>query len=379
MIAALNATGSRTRGIIAAALGLFGAALAPGAETSPSTPEPPAEAAAAPYRPPEDPQELLRVDDAMREHFARRVNGAPTEFERLRRLVDAILEPEGLRFLYAPGHTADARETFRRRRGNCASYAFLIVAVAREFGLDARFQSVESDTRWERLGDVVIAARHLDVLVTINDGAFVIDPEPNAANGNKYAMRVITDETAFSLFYCNTGVEHLVRGKPAEARRYLTLATRMDPRYAPAWSNLGTLSARHGDLQAAKAEFKRSLDLDLRGEVALDGYVTVLRRLGTPDDLRQADKLERRAQAVRARNPYRQQVDALRAVERGDLATAEKLLRRAIKLKGDEPEFYLQWSAVLQRLGRTDESRRALAKLEKLQTRLRAGPRPLQQ
>jgi Tfp pilus assembly protein PilF len=190
------------------------------------------------------------------------------------------------------------------------SYAFLIAAVAREYGFDARFQLVDREPRWERFGDVVITARHLDVLVTLSDGSYVVDPEPNVAMSNQQAMRVITDETAFSQFYCNAGVEHLVRGRTLEAQRYLALATRIAPGNAAAWANLGTLDARLGRLAAAKADFERSLQLDRRGETAIDGYVTVLRRLGTADDLRRADKLERRAQAIRARNPYYQQASA---------------------------------------------------------------------
>jgi cytochrome c-type biogenesis protein CcmH/NrfG len=132
-----------------------------------------------------------------------------------------------------------------------------------------------------------------------------------------------------------------------------------------------------GDLAGAKASFERSLRVDPRGESALEGFVTVLRRTGSAEDLHRAAKLERRARSIRERNPYYQQYLATRAREQGELRVAEKRLRRAIALKGDEPEFYLQWKTVLEELGRSRDAERAAKKLERLRARLGAGPASL--
>lgn len=327
------------------------------------------------YRVPDDARELLRVDDAMREFFAQRVPKRASDHERLEALVKAILEPDGLGFVYDAEGTFDPRETFRRRRGNCASFSFLVVAVARDLGFDASFQSIARPTRWNRVDAIVLAILHLDVRLTTRDGVYIVDLQPDVAPPrDSDEMHVISDERAYAQFYCNIGFQQLVRDRPQEALRYMTLATRIDPNCAGAWANRGTLQARLGDLAAAKASFEHSLRADPRGEAALDGFIGVLRQIGSPDALRKADKLERRARAVRERNPYYQQHLALRAQEQGDLAAAEKRLRRAIALKDDEPEFYAQWKEVLEQQGRRKDAQRAERKLAHLRERLGVAP-----
>jgi tetratricopeptide (TPR) repeat protein len=133
------------------------------------------------------------------------------------------------------------------------------------------------------------------------------------------------------------------------------------------------MHVRFGNFGEARACFERSLQADPKDLFSLEGYVGLLQRLGTKEDLRIAAKYERRAQSVRNRNPYYQQALAVRALERGDGGAAEKFLRRAIALKDDEPQFYEQWVQVLLQLGQAADARRATAKLEKLRHRLASG------
>lgn len=343
----------------------------------PPTQRSPAEAPwAAAYHPPENARELLQIDEPIRRYFTERISPRSFGYGRLREIVDIIVRPDGLDFTYEPGGTFDVRETFRRRGGNCVSFAFLVVAVAREFGLDASFQTVERVRRWERIGGLVVVVLHLNVRVTTAEGDYVIDPAPEvvpfAGLDGLQGLRRLRDETACAHFYSNIGFRHVLDGDLREALRVITLATSIDPKCASAWTNRAILQAQLGELAAAKISYERALRVDPRGVTALDGFVDVLRRLGTPEDLRQADKFERKARAARERNPYYQQELAQRAQARGDLATAEKYLRRAISLKADEPEFYAQRMAVLERLGRSDDARRLAVTLDKLRDR-RAG------
>lgn len=332
---------------------------------------PPAPAAAETagiYQAPESPAALLKLDGPARGFFAARLERSYNDYHRVRLIVDAILQPDGLDFVYDAGATFDARETFHRRRGNCASFSFLVVAVAREFGLQASFQTIRRPGRWQRLGGIVVAVQHLAVKVETMHGACTIDLEPAVApvSATPGLMRSVSDQTAFALFYCNIGFSQLVLGDTERALRYTTLATEIDPRCASAWANRATLLVRKGDLLAARESFRLATRLRPQGDAALDGFVSVLRQLGTPQDLREADKLERRARAVRERNPYYHQELARLARAQNDLASAEKHLRRAISLQHDQPEFYVEWISVLEQLGRTDDARRAAARLQKL-------------
>ncbi len=334
---------------------------------------PPAPAPA--YQAPTDLRELLKIDEPMRRFFGERLRRPHGHSgDQLRALMESLLQPEGLHFAYDAEGTFDARETFRQRRGNCVSFSFLVVAVAREFGYTASFQSAANSVRWERFGDRIVSVHHLNVRVEADGGNYVIDLWPELASGTGAAMRRVSDQRAFAQFYDTAGFFKLLHAQPAEALQFMTLATKTDPDYADAWANLGSLLSHLGNLVEARACFERSLEADSRCVLGLDGYVTVLRRLGSPEDLRTATKYERRAQGIRDRNPYYQQLLAERAQEHGDWVAAEKLLRRAIALKNDEPQFYEQWVKALRQLGREDDARRATAKLEKLRHRRATVP-----
>lgn len=351
------------------ALGIVHHLHARSADSSePPLPAPVAAEASPPYQPPEQPADLLKLDDTIRDFFAARLARSYSEYHRVRTIVDSILQSDGLHFVYDASATFDARETFRRRRGNCASFSFLVAAVAREFGLQASFQTIRRPSRWQRVNGIVVSVQHLAVKVDTMEGSCTIDLEPAIAPAPAVGgtMRGVSDETAFALFYCNIGFSQLIAGDTERALHYTTRATEIDPRCASAWANRATLLVRKGDLLAARESFRRAARLRPQGDAALDGLVSVLRQLGTPEDLREADKLERRANAIRERNPYYHEELARLARVRGDLASAEKHLRRAISLQRDEPEFYVQWIAVLEQLGRPDDARRAASRLQRL-------------
>ena len=336
----------------------------------------PAEPAVA-YHAPTDPGELLKIDEPMRRFFSERLQPHRGRAGQLHALLAAIHQPDGLNFTYDRECTFDARETFRQRRGNCVSYSFLVVAIAREFGFAVSFQYVNKPIQWDRIGNLVISVRHMNVRVDLGHEFYLIDLQPDVlSDTDRTDMQVVSDQRAFAEFYGTAGFFELLHGRPAEALRYTTLATTTDPGCAHAWANRAVVHARFGNLAEARACFERSLQADPKDLFTLEGYVGILQRLGTKEDLQIAAKYERRAQSVRDRNPYYQQRLAERALERGDRGAAEKLLRRAVALKGDEPQFYEQWVQVLHQLGRDDDARRAAAKLEKLRRRLAKDQAP---
>lgn len=345
---------------------LFSGLVANGAPGQDTPPEP-----AVAYHAPTNPDELLKTDEPMRRFFGERIHPRRQRSDQLRELLDAILQPDGLNFTYDFQCTLDARETFRQRRGNCVSFAFLVVAIAREFGFEASFQNVAIPDRWDRIGPLVISVQHMNVRVKAGGELYLIDLRMDVVSGiDRTAIKVVDDKRACAQFYDTLGVFELLHARPAEALRYMMLATSTDPNCAGAWANRASVHSRLGDLAAARSCFERSLQADPRDLFALEGYVSLLQRLGSPEDLRIAAKFERRAQTVRDRNPYHQQHLATRAQEHGDWAAAEKLLRRAIALKDDEPEFHEQLVKVLLQLGRDRAARRAAAKLEKLRRQL---------
>ena len=332
-----------------------------------------AEPAPAIYLAPENPAELLRMSPEMRRFFDERLTARPPSTTALQEIVAAIVRPEGLGFAYDGIGTYDAGETFRRRRGNCLSFALLVTAVARAYGFKTSFQEIALPERWDRVGDVITSVQHVNVRVETGNGPYVVDMRPDlVSTTGRRAATTIADERVAACFYSDVGFVHLVQGRTAEARQAMVLATQVDPQCASVWGNRATLHSRLGELASARSCYERSLKLDHHGVNVLVGFVSVLERLGTPEDRRVARELESRAQQLRERNPYYHQNLAQVAGEKSDWAAAEKQLRRAIALKDDEPEFYEQWIASLRRLGRDDAVKRASARLEKLRVRLQS-------
>lgn len=329
-------------------------------------PVPPPEA--KPYIPPENPAELLRLDDEIVKFFAEHVTGHRHDGFVLQRIIAAIVSPSGLNFAYDDQATFHVRETFRQRRGNCLTFAMLVVAVAREYQFEAAFQSVDIPERWDRYGTNIATIQHVNVRVETEEGPFIVDLRPDLVpHLETYPTRLVSDESVFANFYSDVGFFALVHGRDAEAMHAMVYATVVDPRSASAWSNLATLHSRQGNFAAARDCFARAYKLDSWATGGLVGYVNVLHRLGSPEDLQLAHKLERRAQKLRDRNPYYHEYLAQTARQREDWAAAESSLRRAIALKDDDPEFYAQLITTLQNLGRADDAQRIGRKLERLQ------------
>ncbi len=321
-----------------------------------------------PYIPPDNPAELLKVDDAIVKFFRDRVTGRRPDGFVLQKIVTAIIAPSGLNFTYDGEAAFDVRETFRRRRGNCLGFAMLVVAIAREYQFEAAFQAVDVPERWDRYGTNIATVQHVNVRVETDEGPFIVDLQPDLVpHLELYPTRVISDETLLANFYSDVGFFDLVHDREANAMHAMVQATIVDPKSATAWSNLATLYSRQGNYSAARDCFARAYKLDAWAMGGLVGYVNVLRRLGSPEDLRLAHKLERRAEKLRDRNPYYHEYLAQTAGDRDDWAAAEGSLRRAITLKDDEPEFYAQLITALQKLGRTADAQRIGRKLERLQ------------
>lgn len=308
------------------------------------------------YQLPDDVSQLLALDDEMCAFFAQRVQQiAPVE-KRLDQISEAILGEGGLHFRYEDTGTYDAREAFRRRRGNCVTFAVLFVAVAREYRLPAEFNEVSVRQSWSRAGELVIETRHLDVWVEVGNCGYEIDLQlrDDFRASRAYSHRV-SDERAFAGLYSNDGVFRLATGRREEALRSLRRATEIEPNFAPVWGNLGQAYLVIGDEAEAWRCFGRALAIDPSHGSAVNGMAHLNRVAGR---LEEADRYERRARRYRERNPYYLCALAREEFAGGDAEAARRHLARALRIKKDEPEFYREMVGVLRSLGREREAAR---------------------
>lgn len=264
----------------------------------------------------------------------------------------AGMEQRGLFSLDYDEITRTARATFHGRQGNCLSFTMLFVGLARAAGLTATYQSVIVPPTWVNDGQVVIANHVNSVVRTGVNESTVVDFNIREYEAQQ-KKRQVDDDFALALFYTNLGAEALLRDDYAASLAYLRAAAGVYPEMAALWVNLGVLYGRHGLLQQAEAAYLYALDVDATQQSALANLAFIYAQLDEPE---LAAEYQRRVQDYRQRNPYYHFSLATLAYEQDRLPDALAALRKALRLKHDEPEFHSLRGHVQEAMGRVGDA-----------------------
>lgn len=290
--------------------------------------------------------------------------------QRMQALI-AALEARGMFSLEYAEVTRTASGTFHDRQGNCLSFTMLFVSLARAIGLQASYQSVVVQPQWSNDGQVVVA-NHVNTAIRIGRGdETIVDFNLRPYQGEHHSRRV-ADSYALALFYTNLGAEAMLREEYAAALAYLREAARARPDIAGVWVDLGVLYSRHQHYEHAEAAYLRALDVDNDEPSALTNLSLVYDAMGEPT---LAAEYRERVQSYQERNPYYHFASATRAYEQQQFPDALSSLRKALRLKPDEQEFYELRGKVETALGKPRDATesfqraRAYAEAEELRTR----------
>jgi tetratricopeptide (TPR) repeat protein len=294
--------------------------------------------------------EAFALDGEMREFVAPLLRIRDPR-QKLLELI-AGMEQRGMFSLDYAEVTRTASGTFHDRQGNCLSFTMLFVTLARAAGLNATYQSVEVPPSWSYDGQVVIAS-HVNTAVRTNAREeTIVDFNIRPYQGAQHSRRV-SDSYALALFYTNLGAEAMLKGEYSSALVYLREAAAVHADLAGLWVNLGVLYARHGRYEHAEAAYLRALEAEDDEPSALTNLMLVYEALGETE---LAAEYRARVQSYRERNPYFHYATAAQAYEQQQFADALMALRKALRLKHDEHEFYALRGEVLTALGRTKDA-----------------------
>jgi Tfp pilus assembly protein PilF len=309
------------------------------------------------------PRKLAFTPDELRDQLARRIprdevvipfeisaeharraqsltTGSPDPADKVRILVDALLDPRAFGLRYLAGVPGTAEDAFRNGGGDCLALASAFVGMARAAGLeasymDASFRMQETEVLSEQ---TVVKIGHIT--------AFVLTPSDRigldfARLGRIYWYEPIDDVEAVAHFHNNLGYVLLERGGTggtpagwAAALHQFELATRVRPGFARAWNNMGVAQARLGRRTEARAAYRRA--------IAADGGLASP-RLNLGALLLEAGELEEAAEHLEAAarldpdSPNVQYELGLVRLERGDRHGAVKALERAVAAPGGWP------------------------------------------
>jgi tetratricopeptide (TPR) repeat protein len=292
------------------------------------------------------PDEAFALDAEM-QAFVAPLKAVRDPRRRMFALIEAM-EARGMFSLEYAEVTRTASSTFHDRQGNCLSFTMLFVTLARAVDLYASYRSVEVPPSWSYDGTVVIAS-HVNTAVRTGGGEeTVVDFNIRPYRSDQRSRRV-SDSYVLGLFYTNLGAEAMLKGDYHAALVYLREAAGVHADIAGLWVNLGVVYARHGKHEQAEAAYLRALETDDDEPSALSNLALVYEALGEAD---LAADYRARVQGYRERNPYYHFALATRAYEQQEFAAALASLRKALRLKRDEHEFYALRGAVQVALGK---------------------------
>jgi tetratricopeptide (TPR) repeat protein len=284
----------------------------------------------------------LHISDEMRQFLEEYIPVHSNSNEMAFNLAWVIRDPWILEFDYDPSITLSAEETFRQMTGNCLSFSSLVIALARERGLEAWYQEVEVPRQWSAVNETILVGKHVNAVIlgqksrysrseyTIDVSREDLGEEPNS--------RRLSDDEARAQFYNNLGVDALLENNLPKSYAYLSKALEVDPATPYIWSNLGVVFKRNNQLDAAKQVYLAALNVNPGEIVALTNLYTLYDEEG---DAEAASKMQSRVERYRRRNPYYLDHLSGEAIGEQRYEDAIKLARKAIKIDDTEYRFHM--------------------------------------
>ncbi len=286
------------------------------------------------------------LTQSMRHYLDKNIDHAEDGVQQLRTLVHLVFQENALHFTYQPV-TRTAIETFENHGGNCVSFTFLLIGMARYLGLDARLREVDIAPLWSEVGDITAISGHDDVVVFIGGQEYLVDLFPEV-HRIQLAGRIVSDARAVAHYWNNRGVEQLNGGHTRESLACFQKALQSDPTTAFVWANLGVAETVMGDYEEAVRDHLKALQLDKKELVAMSDLASLFRSIGR---YRDAERYEAKVRKFNQGNPYYHFNLGLQAYQSGDYAQSIEQLRAALKLKPTEHNFYLAMARDYFRLG----------------------------
>ena len=299
--------------------------------------------------PPDD--DPLRISEEMKKFLDASIGRGGDSLQRTRTLVEVIFQENALHFTYVP-ETRTAIETFNSRSGNCLSFTFLFIAMARHLGIDARFREVDIVPIWSQVGNITSLSGHANAAVLIGSEIYVVDLFPQV-NRIVLGGRVVSDARAVAHFLNNKGVNLLLHNRSESALEYFGKALDSDPTTVRVWDNMGVAYSELGQVAEAERSYRKALELDSGNLVAISNLADLYKRIGRERDAR---VYLAKARKFNQRNPYYHFKLGMQAYNSGEYSGSVEHFRAAARLKSTEYRFYLALAKAYAQLGRVDKA-----------------------
>lgn len=295
--------------------------------------------------------DLLATDAAMRAFVERHTAGIVRPRQRLFALHQAIRGFASLGIDYDPAAEGTATEVFHRGRANCLSYASMFIALARQAGLQARYQWLRVRPQWTVRGERVLVRLHVNALVNVGrHGQFMVDIDPLPTR-DIAGSRTLSDADAQALYHSNIAMEALAVGAARDAWLHSVRALQLSPQMPHLWVNLGAIYRQAGQHGEAEANYLHALQLDPGNDSAMNNLVVLYGLQG-----REAERAlwERRVDDYRKNNPYFHAWLGEQAAGQNDWEQALVYYEKALQLLPQDSRLLFALGNVHYALGQRD-------------------------
>ena len=208
-------------------------------------------------------ESLLAIGPELRA-FIDAIEPEASPSKRFREIL-STLKDDGFQLEFDLNRTTSASEAFRDRRGNCISFTALMVAIARDVGLEAHFNLVDSPVKRSASKNskgrqIVRNVQHVNAKVTF--GWIVKTIEFNFEPQLNFPDRQLSDSEAQALYLNNLALESSRQGNHAQSFVFMREALAHEPSSSQIWNTLGYLYRQKNMLGLAEMSFTHAIHLD---------------------------------------------------------------------------------------------------------------------
>jgi type IV pilus assembly protein PilF len=203
------------------------------------------------------------------------------------------------------------------------------------------------------------------VLLTTLPSALAQTSAPQAPDAFSPSSPTPKDARTRAQVHTELGSLYFQNGNLIVALEELTIATSIDPNYAPAFSTRGLVLYYIKEFESADKDFRRALSLDEKDPEISNNYGWFLCQIG-----REKESIEQFQRAIK--NPLNQtpEVAFLNAgscyLKLGDLAAADDYVRRSLRFSPENPQALFQLASISYKRGNYDAAAQHLKNVIRL-------------
>jgi tetratricopeptide (TPR) repeat protein len=242
----------------------------------------------------------------------------------------------------------------------------MTAALAKELGLQVRYQSAYLEETWSRSGDLLVRSGHVNVTLdrrigdarVIGPSSLTIDFIP-AENLRGLRVRDVAEETIVAMYMNNKAVEALVEGLSDDAYAWAREAIRHGPEFLGSYNTLGVIYMRRGNLAQSARVFDYVLERDAANVRAISNLAQVYARQGRDAD--SAVLLTRLAQ-IEPVAPFHYLNLGLAAMQQEDFRLARDMFAKEVARADYHAESHFWLALANYKLGEIEPARKHLAR-----------------